>query len=577
MLAIYARKSVEREGSKSTKEQSLRGQELAKALKMPFEIYTDEGISGTGDINKRPEFSRMLDDIEDGKITVVYAYHQDRIERNPQTRYFFNDLLRKNDVKLYTDHGEIDLNNDEQEMLGDMISVMSKYYVRTTKRRIKNSVKRNIAEGKIHGILAYGYMAAQNKMMMINPEEAKVVELIFKLSMEGKGYIAIAKELDSRGIPTRYGTLKNGGIKSKSTYKVKNIHTGNVEVKEKGSAPWVQATIRGILYNRLYKGERSHLDTIHQVPNLVIIQPGVWDKVNRQLKANEKPRGKDSDHKYLLNGVLICGKCGKRLTGRYMNRGYHNYRCVDKRQKQGNRCFNRDVLGKPLEKIIWNRLFIEGRLLDSVKEYLNENKSSEKKDILNEKLKHFTEELRKLEGNKNNVLDLIFKGVLKESQIKSRINQADVDIEDCKVQISRIKDSLRYENEKIIREGEAEKDLIALKENIPFDTKQEIIRKYVKDINVRYMNKSYRVLVIYHLNLLPELYTIDTKYNLAIEGFSEIVMPLSEKYKKLHELDPELTGDSIKKRLLIEQLKNRIELNSGVADQTWGDLRESFL
>src|SRR5690606_35831816 len=141
-----------------------------------------------------------------------------RIERNPQTRYFFNDLLRKNDVRLYTDHGEVDLNNDEQEMLGDMISVMSKYYVRTSKRRTKNSIKRTIEEGKIHGILAYGYMAGQNKMMEINPEEAKVVELIFKLSLEEKGFIAIAKELDARGIPTRYGTLKNGGIKSKSTY-----------------------------------------------------------------------------------------------------------------------------------------------------------------------------------------------------------------------------------------------------------------------------------------------------------------------------------------------------------------------
>jgi site-specific DNA recombinase len=553
MIAIYTRKSVEKEGSKSTKEQRLRGIELAKKLKTPYEVYNDEGISGTWDISKRPEFSRMLDDIEDGKIQVVYAYHQDRIERNPQTRYFFNDLLRKNDVKLFTDNGEVDLNNDEQEMLGDMMSVMSKYYVRTTIRRVKNSVKRNIAEGRIHGILAYGYMAGDNKMMVINPEEAKVVRLIFDLSLKGNGYINIAKELEARGFPTRYATLKEGGIKSTKTYKVKNIHTGETDVRTKGSAPWLQSTIRGILYNRLYKGERSHLDTIHPVPHLEIIKPEIWDKVNRQLKANEKPRGKSSYHKYLLNGLLTCGNCGGRVTGRVHSQGYYSYRCVNKRQKQGDRCHNRDILGMPLEEIIWNRLFLGGSLLEGFKESLLLNKNSKEVDELTNKREQVKADLKKIQSNKDNVLDLIFKGVLKESQIKTRLEQADVDINDCKIKIANLSESLKYEDEKLIKEGDAVNDLNSIKANIPFDKKQELIKKYIKDIKVKYERKTYVIEVLFYLRMLPEFFTVDTKYNLAIQGMKSIVMPFSDKYKKLYEKDNELRGDVIMKRLVIEQ------------------------
>ena len=568
MIAIYARKSVEKEGSKSTKEQSLRGKDLAKKLKMPFEVYIDEGISGTWDISKRPEFSRMLDDIDDGKIKVVYAYHNDRIERNPQTRYFFNDLLRKNEVKLYTDNGEVDLYNDEQEMLGDMMSVMSKYYVRTTKRRVKNSVARNISEGKIHGILAYGYMCGENKTMVINPEEAEVVKLIYKLSLEGNGYINIAKELTARRIPTRYAILKDGGIQSTGTYKIKNIYTGEVVVKEKGSAPWQQASIRGIFYNELNKGIRRHSDIYLKVPQLTIIDETTWNKTNRRLKANEKPRGKDSNHKYLLNGVVFCGTCEKRLTGRMLStRGQHAYRCVDKRQKQGNRCDNRDILGGHLETIIWNRLFVEGRLLIGFKEHLLEKKKNPELELLDAKLENLKARLKQLESNKSNVLDLIFKGILKESQIKTRLGQAEVEIDDCKIQIEHIKDSLMYHNVKQSVSDDAEKDLDSIKASLPFGEKQEIIRKYIKDIKISYQTGMYVVVISFHLDMAPEFYTVDTKYNLAIEGLKGVVLPISAKYKEIAKKDTDLRADAIYKKLMMEQFKIGFRILNGSAEK----------
>jgi len=561
MLAIYTRKSVEKEGSKSIKEQTLRGIDLAKKLDTPYEVYVDDGISGTLPIDKRPDFSRMIDDIEDGRINAVYAYHHDRIERNPQVRFIFNDILRKNNVRLFTDAGEIDLHSDEQEMLGDMISVMSKFHVRTTKKRVKNAVKRNIAEGRIHGIMAYGYMRGENSMMVINPEEAEVVKLIYSLNLQGQGFVNIAKELDRRGIPTRYKTLTESGIAATKTYEVKNPYTGEVEVKGKGSAGWVQATVRGILYNPIYKGERKHLDKYYHVPQLIIIEPDLWDKVYKQIKARQKPRGKESNYKYLLNGVMVCGKCGKRMTGRQMqNRGY-SYRCVDKRQKQGNRCDNRDIRGERLEEIIWNRLFIGGRLMEGIKDYLSKEKNHKKIGELTQQLKVEEKEMKTLEGYKEHTMKLILIKKIDEEDIKGILDQAKSEIKSAKAKIDNIKQSLKYEQEKIEKEGQAQEDLEGIKDSIPFEEKQGIIQKYVKEITVSYSNRMYVIAVFYHLNIKHEVYTIDTRYNLAVESRTNQVIPLSDNYKAKKTSD--LDNDPILSRLVMGQLKLDSKLLQG--------------
>lgn len=63
MLAIYCRISVNRPNQKSIKEQELLGIEFAKLNNLDFEIYSDEGLSGSGKSENRPEFERMLNEI----------------------------------------------------------------------------------------------------------------------------------------------------------------------------------------------------------------------------------------------------------------------------------------------------------------------------------------------------------------------------------------------------------------------------------------------------------------------------------------------------------------------------------
>ena len=183
MIAVYVRISQDRDNELSTNEQRIQGMEFAESLEMPYQIYEDKGLSGTLDnIKDRPSFSKMVDEILDGKIKIVYAYDQSRLERNPQIRFYFKNVLLKNNVKLYDVNGEVNLENDEAEMLGDITSIFNSYYVKLTKKKIKAVVNRRASEGKSHGILPYGFKS-ENGDLVIDKDEADVIRTILDFQL----------------------------------------------------------------------------------------------------------------------------------------------------------------------------------------------------------------------------------------------------------------------------------------------------------------------------------------------------------------------------------------------------------
>ena len=96
--------------------------------------------------------------------------------------------------------------------------------------------------------------------MVINEVEAKVVKLIFKLALEGKGTKVIANILNEKGYPTKRNTSAN----SHMVYKGKMIAGSEFT--------WIDSTIYSILTATVYKGDRMFRGKIYASPNLVIIR-----------------------------------------------------------------------------------------------------------------------------------------------------------------------------------------------------------------------------------------------------------------------------------------------------------------
>ena len=174
----------------------------------------------------------------------------------------------------------------------------------TRARRIKEAMEARALEGNVLGRVLYGYRAGENGNLEIVPEEAKVVELIFRLyTQEEMGFRLIAQELNERSIKTRRG----------------------------GS--WNVVSIRDIIRNRSYIGTYERFGIRRPGMHEAIIPRDVFNEAAERLKSR-RPTGRIiQPEPFLLSGFVYCGYCGNKMMG------------VTRRQSWRRKTDNRRVTG----------------------------------------------------------------------------------------------------------------------------------------------------------------------------------------------------------------------------------------
>ena len=174
----------------------------------------------------------------------------------------------------------------------------------TRSRKVKEAMEARALEGNVLGRVLYGYRAGENGNLEIVPDEASVVELIFRLyTREELGFRLIAQELNQRGIKTRRG----------------------------GS--WNVVSIRDIIRNRSYIGTYERFGIRRPGMHEAIIPREVFNEAAERLRSR-KPTGRIvQPEPFLLSGFVYCGYCGNKMMG------------VTRRQSWRRKTDNRRVTG----------------------------------------------------------------------------------------------------------------------------------------------------------------------------------------------------------------------------------------
>ena len=169
-------------------------------------VYADEGISGTS-VAKRPEFQRMLDDCEAGKIDIILTKSISRFARNTV------DLLKT--VRHLKDLGiEVQFEKEHINSLsgdGEVMLTLLASFAQSESESISTNVKWGIRKRMQSGIPyanghmnVYGYRWEGDEMVIV-PEEAVVVKRIFQNFLDGKSRLETEREFAAEGITTRQG------------------------------------------------------------------------------------------------------------------------------------------------------------------------------------------------------------------------------------------------------------------------------------------------------------------------------------------------------------------------------------
>lgn len=163
--------------------------------------YSDEGKSGKS-VEGRPEFLRMLSDIEDGKdkVEFVLVFKLSRFGRNAAD--VLNSLQRMQDygVNLICVEDGIDSSKDSGKLMISVLSAVAEIERENILVQTMEGRRQKAREGKWNGGFApYGYKL-ENGELLIEEDEAETIRLIYdKYIHTSMGIAAIAAYLNKQG------------------------------------------------------------------------------------------------------------------------------------------------------------------------------------------------------------------------------------------------------------------------------------------------------------------------------------------------------------------------------------------
>lgn len=262
-------------------------------------VYTDEGISGTS-TRGREGFQRMIADALAGKIQLIVTKSVSRFARNTVDSLTTIRKLKEHNVECYFEKEGIWTFDSKSETILAIMSSLAQEESRSISENVTWGHRKRMADGKFS--VAYssflGYDKGEDGKLVVNPEQAKIVKLIFRLFLQGKSPYSIAKDLTQRCIKTPTGKDK-----------------------------WNAATVRRILENEKYKGDALLQKTYTadflskktrknngEIPmyyieddHEAIIEPAVFDLVQKELEKRSTSRHSGVS---IFSSKIKCGCCG---------------------------------------------------------------------------------------------------------------------------------------------------------------------------------------------------------------------------------------------------------------------------
>ena len=254
ITALYTRLSQDDQlsgESNSIKNQKKQLEEYAKTHGFKNIVhFTDDGISGTRFGADRPEFTKMMDEIEAGNVQICLCKDVSRLGRDYLRVGMCMESMRINGVRLIAVNDGLDTINGEDDFT-PFRNVLHEFYARDLSRKLKSSFMTKGMTGKrVTGQVAYGYLWDENREhWIIDDEAAEIVRSIFRMAMEGYGPYQIALMLKAQEvlIPSAHMAKHGEGVNQSKTFK--DIYG------------WGSSTIAHILKKREYLGHICNFKT----------------------------------------------------------------------------------------------------------------------------------------------------------------------------------------------------------------------------------------------------------------------------------------------------------------------------
>jgi len=282
--------------------------------------FTDDGYSG-GNFD-RPSWKKLIEEIESGKIGTVIAKDMSRVGREYlQVGYFTEVYFKEKGVRFIAISNNIDSVNRESAEFAPFLNIMSEWYLRDASRKVKSVFKARGESGKrLTFTPIYGYVLDPNdkEKWIIDEESASIVRRIFKLTIDGKGPVEIARILSNDKIerPSYYLTTRGIVNLTRHDLSVPYAWSGNTIARIIQKPEYMGHTVNFRTSKESYKDKRPKLMpkedwSIFENTHPPIIDSETFDLAQRCRKVVRRTDSLGEANP--LTGLLFCYDCGAKL------------------------------------------------------------------------------------------------------------------------------------------------------------------------------------------------------------------------------------------------------------------------
>ncbi|NBH19735.1 DUF4368 domain-containing protein [Clostridiaceae bacterium] len=329
------------------------------------ETYVDDGWSGTN--FERPDFKRMIEDIESGKINTVITKDLSRLGRDYlQTGYYTEVYFPGKKVRYIAISDGIDTATGYNEM-APFKNLFNEMYAKDTSRKIKSALHARRMQGKYMATTApFGYQKDEkdHNHLVIDEVTAPIVELIFSIAEEGVGLHTICNR------------LRKAEVLKPSFYKKELFERFMDEEK---MYDWDTAYVSQILHNPVYAGnltvadkptktmrskkrqyipfaEREVIYGTHEP----IIEQNRWNNVQKILQSRPPVIGESSSgYDNIFRGTIKCADCGSAMLAKVEQKRKRNnvldktFYCCTKYRKFGkDGCSSHNIEARTVHEVV---------------------------------------------------------------------------------------------------------------------------------------------------------------------------------------------------------------------------------
>ena len=327
--------------------------------------YADDGYSGVN--FERPNFRRMIREIEAGHIDCVVVKDLSRLGRNfVEAGRYIDQIFPALGVRFIAVNDGFDSINgrtSSDRILIPFKNLINDAYCRDISVKVRSQLETKRRKGDFIGSFAvYGYMKDPDDRhkLVLDEYAADVVRDIFKWKLEGASQQRIADRLNDRGILSPMEYKRFCGMRYQSGFQVN------------AKAGWTAVAVGRILRNELYIGtmvQGKRTTPNHKVKKPLLRPSEEWvrvegshepiiDKedflaVERLLLQDTRVAPKE-ETVYLLSGLVFCGDCGHGMVRNSVCRNgktYVYYMCGNNRTN--GICSSHRISGGQLEQSVF--------------------------------------------------------------------------------------------------------------------------------------------------------------------------------------------------------------------------------